>query len=219
MQALFKEIVDGDIDAVRARIEKKPDSVALVATGQPKMYIGQSPLQVAYRNAEFDIAALLLEHGADPNFFEERSDGTSTLGHAVIAAVMRSRWLKSVRYVPGGGDEWGPANSVEMADASFAALVLLIEAGADARAVDSHGNTALVHATMTARQILPKVHYNDPDWVDPMPLNPELVDDLTRIFDTLIEHGADPDLPWRDADRSLADYHRAEPVAQFLVRR
>lgn len=66
MQIFFKQIVAGDLDAVRARIDKTPSSVALVASASPKMYAGQSPLQLAYRHDRFEIAALLLEHGADP---------------------------------------------------------------------------------------------------------------------------------------------------------
>jgi hypothetical protein len=219
MQILFKEIVAGDIDAVRQRLAKDPGAVALVATSPPKKFAGQSPLQLAYRHGEFEIAALLLELGADPNFIEH--DGREpwampVLHHAIMAAVMRSRWLRPTRFAVGEGEAWQLRNTVERADAAYAALQLLLESGADVQALDSYGNSSLGRAVLDARQILPRYRYNDPDWVDPKPLNPELVDDLARIFNTLMAHGADPNRKERDLGKSLAEFHRAEPVAQFL---
>ena len=83
MQAIFKDIVDGDEESVRARIEKDPSLVDAVASGAPKKYAGQSPLQVAIRTAQFGIAKLLLEKGSDPNF----ADVTSP--KSIITAVAR----------------------------------------------------------------------------------------------------------------------------------
>ena len=66
MQVLFKDIVSDDIGKVRERLEKDPDSANLVATAPPKQFAGMSPLQVCYHKGTYEIAALLLEHGADP---------------------------------------------------------------------------------------------------------------------------------------------------------
>ncbi|WP_456695539.1 hypothetical protein [Aeromicrobium sp. P5_D10] len=220
MQALFKEIVDGDIGAVRQRLVKDPGLTALVATAPPKQYAQQSPLQVAYRNGEFAIAALLLEHGADPNFIEADSPHTfvmPALHHAIKAAVMRSRWLRPTRFAKESTEEvWQMRNTAERADEAYAALQLLMESGADIHAVDSSGNSALGRAVLDARQILPTRRYNDPDWVDPKPLNPELVDDLTRVFDLLLAHGADPDRVEPNLSKSIAEFYSAEAVSQFI---
>ena len=67
MQVLFTEITRGDIDAVRARLDKHPEQLELVATGKPKKFAGKTPLMVAFADWQFAIAALLLERGADPN--------------------------------------------------------------------------------------------------------------------------------------------------------
>ncbi|MFE7620379.1 hypothetical protein [Streptomyces sp. NPDC057496] len=67
MQILFKEITSGGIDAVRKRPARNPGSVALVATSPPKKYAGQSPLMIVLKTGRFEIATLLLDHGADVN--------------------------------------------------------------------------------------------------------------------------------------------------------
>ncbi|WP_154795313.1 ankyrin repeat domain-containing protein [Occultella kanbiaonis] len=216
MQIVFKDIIAGDIDSVRRRLAKDAGVVTVVATAPPKKYAGQSPLQVAYRHGEFEIAALLLAQGADPNFIEHGDRepwAMPVLHHAIKAAVMRSRWLR-----PTWREEapWQLRNTTERADAAYAALQLLLESGADVQALDSYRNSSLGRAVLDARQILPQYRHNDPEWVDPKPLNPELVDDLTRVFDSLVAQGADPNRTERDLGGSLADHYRAEPVAQFL---
>lgn len=216
MQVVFKEIVAGDVDAVRVRLTKDDGAVELVATAPPKKYAGQSPLQVAYREGQFDIAALLLAHGADPNFIEHSDRepwAMPVLHHAIMAAVMRSRWLR-----PTWREEepWQLSNTAQRADAAYTALERLLESGADVHALDSYGNSSLGRAVLDARQILPRHRYGDPDWVDPKPLNPELVDDLTRIFRALMARGADPNRIERGLGKPLAEFYRAEPVGQFL---
>lgn len=218
MQALFKEVVAGDLDAVRQRLEKKPDSIGLTATSPPKKYAGQSPLQVAYRSGEFRIAALLLKHGADPNFIEHRDRepwAMPVLHHAIKAAVTRTRWLAPTWRED---EPWQLRNSAERADEAFATLKMLFDSGADIHACDSYGNSSIARACLDARQILPQHRYNDPEWVDPKPLNPELVGDLARIFDLLLARGADPHRPEHHtgSETPVAEFYREEPVAQFL---
>ena len=71
MNKLFKDIRQGNIDSVKAIIEKKPEAVNEIFTGtKPKKDIGQSPLQVALKVGEFEIIRYLLEQGADPEFME-----------------------------------------------------------------------------------------------------------------------------------------------------
>ncbi|MET9918694.1 hypothetical protein ABZZ04_16595 [Streptomyces sp. NPDC006435] len=217
MQILFKEITSGDIDAVRKRLARDPGSVALVATPPPKKHAGQSPLMIALKTGRFGIAMLLLDHGADVNFID--SDGPHphsmpVLHDAIKAAVMRSRWLRPTRFTD--DEQWALRNTVESSDAAFTVLRRVLESGADVHALDSHGNSALHRAAMDARQILPMHRYSAPEWVDPKPLNPELVEDLTRIFDLLLAHGADPGRAEKQLGRSVAEHYRSEPVGRFL---
>lgn len=75
MNAMFKEIRHGDIEKIRARIERDPAVVNEIYTGaKPKKDIGQSPLQVAIKCGQFEIIDLLIEHGADVDFIEDPAD-------------------------------------------------------------------------------------------------------------------------------------------------
>lgn len=75
MNVMFREIRRGEIEKIRARIAKKPAVVNEIFTGtRPKKDIGQSPLQVAVKCGQFEIIDLLLDHGADPDFMENRAD-------------------------------------------------------------------------------------------------------------------------------------------------
>ncbi|WP_028473176.1 ankyrin repeat domain-containing protein [Nocardioides alkalitolerans] len=216
MKVVFEEIIAGDVDAVRERVAKDARVVGAVAGAAPKKYAAQSPLQVAYRHGEFEIAALLLTHGADPNYIEHPDRepwAMPVLHHAIKAAVSRSRWLR-----PTWREEepWQLRNTADRADAAHAALLVLLEAGADVHALDSYGNSSLGRAALDARDVLPRYRHNDPDWVDPKPLNPELVEDLTRVFRALKARGADPHRSERDLGASLLEFYGAEPVARFL---
>ncbi|HXH36863.1 MAG TPA: hypothetical protein VNJ54_20980 [Plantibacter sp.] len=216
MRRIFTEIIEGDIGAVRERLASTTGAVDTIAGAAPKNYAGQSPLQVAYRHGEFEIAALLLAHGADPDFIEHHNRepwAIPVLHHAITAAVMRSRWLRPTRRPD---DPWQLASTAERADAAYEALRHLLQSGADVQVLDSYGNSSLGRAVLNARDLLPKRRYIDPDWVDPRPLNPELVADLARVFALLRAHGADPKRTERDLGHSLIDFYNAEPVAQFL---
>jgi len=221
MQVLFKDIVSGDVDKVRERLEKDPDAANLVATAPPKQFAGMSPLQVSYHKGAYEIAALLLEHGADPSFCDLNpfdNFGMPVLHSAIGAAVASSRWIRRAGPAHLEPAEWELANTAEKADAAFDALRRLLHAGADVSAVNTHGGSALGYAAGQARQHLPRYKHGDPGWVDPKPLNDELVDDLNRIFDLLLANGADPARVEPPFGKPLDEYYAAEPVGRFLAR-
>ncbi|MFW6597225.1 ankyrin repeat domain-containing protein [Propionibacteriaceae bacterium Y2011] len=220
MQVLFKAIVSGDVDKVRERLEKDPDAANLVATAPPKQFAGMSPLQVCYHKGAYEIAALLLDHGADPNFCDLNpfdKFGMPVLHSAIGAAVANSRRIRRTG-PPHHDPEWELAKTAERADAAFNALRRLLDAGADIAATNTHGGSALGFAASQARQFLPRCKYGDPEWVDPKPLNDELVDDLNRIFDLLLANGADPAFVEPPFGKPLAECYAAEPVGRFLAR-
>lgn len=220
MQVLFKDIVAGDVDKVRKRVEKDPDAANLIATAPPKQHAGMSPLQVSYHKGAYEIAALLLEHGADPNFCDLNpfdDFGMPVLHSAIGAAVANSRWMRPAGPAHLEPVEWELAKTAEKADAAFDALRRLVDAGADVSALNTHGGSALGYAAGQARQYLPRYKHSDPAWVDPKPLNDELVDDLTRIFDLLLVNGADPARVEPPFGKPLGEYYAAEPVGRFLA--
>lgn len=218
MQAIFKDIVDGDEESVRARVEKDPALVNAVATGTPKQYAGQSSLQVAIRTGQFRIAKMLLENGSDPTFADVKSPSgwsKSVLHDAAVAAVMRSRWSR--RAFNAESEKVWPIAETAKSDEAYEMLVALINAGADATAEDSKGATPLGRAAHAAHDVLPRRHDDKPELSDGKPLTSELVDDLTRIFAVLKERGADPAQVEPQLAMTLADYYRSELVGKFLT--
>ncbi len=89
MKKLFKAIRQSDLDEVKAILEKNPEAVSSVASPPPKKDIGQSPLQVAVKIGEFDIAYYLMEHGADVNFMEEEAEGVTQRMPVLHDAIAR----------------------------------------------------------------------------------------------------------------------------------
>lgn len=68
MKKLFKMIRQGNLEEVKRILEKKPDLIACTATAPPKKDDGQSPLMVAIKSDNLEVAHLLLDYGADVNF-------------------------------------------------------------------------------------------------------------------------------------------------------
>ncbi|MED4455043.1 hypothetical protein [Metabacillus fastidiosus] len=63
---------------------------------------------------------------------------------------------------------------------------------------------------------MPRKNYKDPEWVDERPLNKELKEDLTLVFNLLIKFGADVNEVDPRTGKSLLEYNQQEYVAQFL---
>ncbi|WP_243428900.1 ankyrin repeat domain-containing protein [Clostridium botulinum] len=73
MKKLFIAIRQGDINTVKILLEKKPELISCTAKQPPKKDHGQSPLQVAIKSGNFEIAEYFLDCGADVNFMEKES--------------------------------------------------------------------------------------------------------------------------------------------------
>ncbi len=70
MKKLFKAIRHGEFEEVKAILEVHPEAVNEASTPPPKKDNMLSPLQVALKIGEFDIAKYLIGHGADVNYIE-----------------------------------------------------------------------------------------------------------------------------------------------------
>jgi len=70
MKKLFLAIRHGDLDEVKAILEKKPEVIDEPASPPPKKDKGLSPLQVALKIGELDIAEYLVKSGADVNYID-----------------------------------------------------------------------------------------------------------------------------------------------------
>lgn len=68
MKKLFRLIRQGKTEEVAALLDKKPELISCTATPPPKKDDGQSPLMVAIKSDNPEVAHLLLDRGADVNF-------------------------------------------------------------------------------------------------------------------------------------------------------
>lgn len=207
VKALFKEIRAGDLGSVTARLDADPSLVAAVAKAPPKKDDGQSPLQVAIKSGNFEVAHLLLDRGADVNFIDSSEINpwnVPVLHDAVRAAVFSSRFGRNWA-LPGEPPRIEVLSTAEQFARAFAVLERLVTMGARPDAQDSHGNPALSRAVLDVRQVLEDFVLAD------------LEEDLHRIFDLLIGAGADPE--WVDSrtGRRLMEQFASEPVRRFLL--
>lgn len=174
MNQLFKDIRHGDIGAVRAAISKKVTVVNEVYNAKtPKKDIGQSPLQVAIKCGEFEIAGLLLKNGADADFMEDpalvppHSICMPVLHDAIIgvfSALCYKQYSHSERYL----------NLIQA----------LLESGADPNRKTSSGMLPIGTAVNGAEMILErKSAYPDIQEITQKR--------LYEVLDLLIKYGAD----------------------------
>lgn len=209
MKKLFTAIQKNETATVKSLLLQAPESIFCVSKGSPKQYDGQSPLQVALKTADSEIVRLLLDFGADVNFMEDASCSNlwraPVIHDAINRAIMKSRW-NVVR-----GTEVCVENTQEQADAAFLILKQIVASGADANAKDSFGNCCISRACLQANQILPRS--DDSDRV----LTTELRADLARIFDLLIQNGADLSYaPPSSFGKTVAEAYADSPAGEFL---
>ncbi len=144
-QELSNAIIADDMDRIKFLISKGAD-----VNKQDSQ--GWTPLANAARQRKDKVAALLIEHGADPNL---ASDGTTPL----IAAVMRDSvptvdvLLKNGAKIEEVGPEGYRPLSIAIADSRYDAAKALIEHGADINAAS--GEDGLTPLMVAAAQTGP----------------------------------------------------------------
>lgn len=67
---MFKAVRQNDLETIKQILNKKPEVIDCIATPPPKKDEGQSPLQVAIKVGNLEIAYYLIEKGADVNHME-----------------------------------------------------------------------------------------------------------------------------------------------------
>ncbi|MBQ8145631.1 MAG: ankyrin repeat domain-containing protein [Clostridia bacterium] len=213
MKKLFTAIRKGDIDTVKALIEKDNSLVFCVAKQPPKSDDGQSPLQVALKTGRLEIADYLLDMGADVNFTEDVSCvnmwRTPVVFDAINCAIMNCRF-NVVRE-----SEIEVFSTKENADKAFMILERMIKMGADINAVSSIGNNSLFRACLQAAQILPRYDYSTKTLWNDRKITIELKQDLSRIFNLLINSGVDMSFK-NQAGKTVFEFFENQPVLNFV---
>jgi len=174
LKSFFSAIRKHENDTVRALLKQEPSWVNARASAPPKKDDGQSPLQIAFKTGNFEIASLLIDSGADVNFMEETAINewrTPVLHDALRAAAFSAHDGKIV-----AGDNFKQA---------IALVRKLLSKGANPNAVDSHGNTPLIRVLSDCRQRL-VAEPGFPNQVSNERLNRE----LRELVQALIASGA-----------------------------
>lgn len=215
MKKLFKAIRNSDINEVKEIITKKPELVNCVAKQPPKKDDGQSPLQVAFKTENTDIAEYLIDMGANVNFIEDESCcnswRTPVLHDAINCAVMLSRWntnddLRGFKVY----------STKERADEGLRLLKKMIATGADVNAVDSHGNSVLNRFVLQANQILPSYNYVEHKEGKNRLFTDELHTDLRNILQELKDAGADVNYKAPNIGYSIREFCREGSISVLI---
>lgn len=215
MKKLFQAIRKRDNDTIKKLIEKQPELVNCIAKQPPKKDDGQSPLQVAIKTNNFEIANFLLDHSADVNFIEPEGSYDDwrmpVLNYAVLAAVMNCR--HNTKFDSGDRIFFNEYSSKEEADASFGFLKRILEMGADINQKESRGASCVWRLCKSAEDILPSYSWGEHRVSDSAVVTPEWKSDLGRIFMILKEYGADFN------DEEIKSYYTEidHPVRPFLL--
>jgi hypothetical protein len=212
MKKLFKSIRNREIETVKQIIEKRPELVNCIAKQPPKKDDGQSPLQVAFKTGNIDIAEYLIDMGAIVNFIEDESCcnswRTPVLHDAINCAVMCCRWNTN--------DEvrgFKVYSTKEKADEALRLLKKMIDAGADVNAVDSHGNSGLNRFGLQANQILPPYNYVEHIEGNSRIFTDDVHMDLRNVLQVLKDAGADVNYKAPNIGYSVRDFYREGSIS------
>ena len=213
MKKLFQAIKKNDLDAVKEILTKKPELISCTAKKPPKSEDGQSLLQVALKNAQYEIANYLIDAGADINFIESSScenDWRAPVIHdAINAAVMTSRWNIN-------SGNFRVCSTKEASDTTYAILEKMLHLGADVNALDSYGNSGLWRFCLQARQILPAYDAPTKTLKTDRVYTDELKHDLSRIVTLLKTHGMDMNYISPNAAKTASEKYKDELLGELL---
>ncbi len=129
MKAFFKAIRQNDYDKVKSYLDSKPELANCIAKAPPKKDDGQSPLQVAFKVGDLQIANLLIDRGANINYIE--TSDINEWNIPVLHDFIRGLTARACR---------GNNDAFEQYLKMFDKLILL---KVDFSMCDSYGNTSL----------------------------------------------------------------------------
>ena len=210
---LFAAIRQNELESVRGLLDADPTLVDIPAPKRPLDTRFLSPLQVALCTGwHRDIAWLLLERGADVNYRAPKElcgDAYPVLFDAVNTAIWNAR-----RYEWDGTDidhiVW--KHTKEEADEAFRFLQRMLELGADADQTDHYGRNALMEAVSEASKLCPNVNAETGEDYPGRIITPETRKDFLRVFQALIDAGADKENRSTFSGKTIREHYEKEPV-------
>lgn len=128
MKKLFVSIRQGNLAEVKRILDKKPELIRCIATAPPKKDVGQSPLQVAIKSDNVEIANYLLDLGADVNFMEDNVFYETDLRAPILYDAIGQVYLGC-----------SSANWYERSETYLSLVSRLLKMGADPNKADSLG--------------------------------------------------------------------------------
>jgi len=202
IKVLFSAIRKHENTTVRALLADNPNLVNACASAPPKKDDGQSPLQVAFKTSNFEIASHLIDLGANINFMEESiiNEWVAPVLHDALRATIfnaRDGIIVDRGYFA----------------TAFSLVQRMLELGADPNAFDSYGNNSLLRALLDSRQRL-SIFPGFPEHVE----NEKLKHDLRDVFTALIEAGADIHAS-KPQSESAVEFAHEHVLAELLQRR
>lgn len=204
MKKLFKAIRHGEFDEVKAILENYPEAVNEASTPPPKKDNMLSPLQVALKIGEFDIAKYLIEHGADVNYIEPEDVEWRM---PVIQDAIRAVFFVYE----------GITVNIEAADKATEIVHDLLERGADPnvlswRTVVRFGEAEKNPDVDAIGECIAGVHqFVSASNGRTLERRDMVVERFNYLMDLLLEHGADIEA-W--ADRRVSAHHKPEETAR-----
>lgn len=182
MKKLFVSIRQGKVDEVAAILDKRPELISCLAKAPPKKDDGQSPLMVAIKSDNLEVAHLLLDRGADVNF----ADAVNPYGINFSAPI----WYDAVgQCFMRAGDHVSEQNK-ERSKGYFLLLRRLLDMGMDPNQRTSHNLNAWQHALEEYERF---AHSSYPSYYveGTKARNRQLREMLQAVLDELLKHGAD----------------------------
>ncbi len=205
MKKLFTAIRQGKLDEVARILDKNPDLISCLAKAPPKKDDGQSPLMVAVKSDNLEVAHLLLDRGADVNFrdapTQPHNESAPIWYNAVGQCFMRAR------HTVGPGPE--------RSRGYFLLLRRLLDMGMDPnqKFTSDYSRTNAWQCALNQYDYFAHDSYGDypPTCQREQQENRQLQEMLKAVLDELYKHGADirDHSPCRESGL---------PITSFLIR-